>query len=68
MTQKEMILAHMKEAGSITPGVAIEEYGAFRLSARIKDLKDDGILIRTEKEVRKNRYGKTVRYARYRLV
>lgn len=67
MTQKEMILAHMKEAGSITPGVAMEEYGVFRLAARIADLKEDGVEIRTEIEKRRNRYGKTVRYARYRL-
>ena len=67
MTQKQMILAHMKEAGSITPGVAMEEYGVFRLAARIADLKEDGVEIRTEIEKRKNRYGKTVRYARYRL-
>ena len=68
MTQKQMILAHMKETGSITPGTALEEYGCFRLAARIADLKDDGVEIRTEIEKRKNRYGKTVRYARYRLV
>ena len=67
MTQKEMILAHMKEAGSITPGVALEEYGVFRLSARIADLKADGYTIRTDTERRKNRFGKTVRFARYRL-
>lgn len=67
MTQKQMILQHMKETGSITPGTALEEYGCFRLAARIADLKDDGVEIRTEIEKRKNRYGKTVRYARYRL-
>ena len=67
MTQKQMILAHMKEAGSITPGVAMEEYGVFRLAARIADLKEDGVEIRTEIEKRRNRYGKTVRCARYRL-
>lgn len=67
MTQKQMILNHLKELGSITPGVALEEYGCFRLSARIADLKQDGVTIKTEMEKRKNRFGKTVRYARYRL-
>ena len=67
MTQKEMILAHLQSVGSITPGTALEEYGCFRLSARIKDLKDDGVEILTEKEKRRNRFGKTVQYARYRL-
>lgn len=67
MTQKQMILEHLKLAGSITPGQALEEYGCFRLSARIADLKDDGYAIRTEMETRRNRFGKSVRYARYRL-
>ena len=68
MSQKEMILSHMREAGSITPGVAMEEYGVFRLAARIADLRADGIEIHRDIEKRRNRYGKTVRYARYRLV
>ena len=67
MTQKQMILNHLKDGGSITPGAAIEEYGIFRLSARIADLKADGHEIVTDMVTRKNRYGKTVRFARYRL-
>lgn len=67
MTQNQMILEHMREAGSITPGVAVEEYGCFRLSARIAELREKGYPIQTEMEVRKNRYGKKTRYARYRL-
>ena len=68
MTQKQMILAHMQTIGSITPGVALEEYGCFRLSARIADLKADGIGIVTDMVTRQNRFGKKVRFARYRLV
>ena len=67
MTQKQMILSHLKEAGSITPGVALEEYGCFRLSARIADLKADGHNIVTDMVTRKNRFGRAVRFARYRL-
>ena len=67
MTQKEMILQHLKTSGSITPGVALEEYGCFRLSARIADLKDDGHEIITDMITRQNRFGKKVRFARYRL-
>ena len=67
MTQCEMIRRHLKEFGSITPGTALEEYGCFRLSARIADLKALGMNIVTESESRKNRFGKKVRYARYRL-
>lgn len=66
MTQCEMIKHHLQEHGSITPGLALEEYGCFRLSARIADLKAEGMNIITESEKRKNRFGKTVRYARYR--
>lgn len=67
MIQKQMILRHLQEMGSITPGTAIEEYGCFRLSARIADLRADGYEIITEMEARRNRFGKRVRYARYRL-
>lgn len=66
MTQCEMIKNHLHEFGSITPGTALEEYGCFRLSARIAELKEQGMKIITESERRKNRFGKTVRYARYR--
>lgn len=66
MTQCEMIKKHLEQCGSITPGLALEEYGCFRLSARIADLKARGMNIITESEVRKNRFGKKVRYARYR--
>lgn len=66
MTQCEMIQKHLTEYGSITPGTALEEYGCFRLSARIADLKARGMQIITEIESKKNRYGKKVRYARYK--
>ncbi len=67
MSQNDMILRHLKDIGSITPGTAIEEYGCFRLSARISDLRERGVPIKTEIECRTNRYGKKARYARYRL-
>ena len=66
MTQNEMIKKHLQTYGSITPGAALEEYGCFRLSARIADLKAQGMKIVTEIESKKNRFGKKVRYARYR--
>ncbi len=60
MTQKQMILNHMKEHGAITPLEALQRYGCFRLGARIADLKADGVQIQTEM-VKEN--GK--RFARY---
>ena len=69
MTQREMVLQYMKDEGSIKPWQAMKELGIMRLGARIWDLKHkDGISIKTESEKSKNRYGKSVRYARYSLV
>lgn len=63
MSQKQNILSHMKTYGTITPLEALQKYGCFRLGARIADLKEDGLIIKTEM-VKEN--GK--RYARYSLV
>ena len=63
MTQKQMIMNHLRTYGGITPLEALNRYGCFRLGARIADLKNDGIGIKTEM-VKEN--GK--RYARYTLV
>ena len=65
MTQNEMILTHLRDFGSITPVEAMKEYGCMRLGARIYNLKREGHDIRTERETHKNRYGKSVTYARY---
>lgn len=67
-SQKQMILRYMREEGSITPLDAIREFGCLRLGARIWDLKNqDGVPIKSEMETHKNRYGKSVQYARYSL-
>lgn len=67
MTQSEMILRYMHENGSITPWEAMREFGCMRLGARIWDLKKAGYAILTDSETRKNRFGKPVTFARYRL-
>lgn len=67
MSQVTMIRQHLLEVGSITPSTAIEEYGCFRLSARIADLRRMGMNIVTESETRINRFGRKVRFARYRV-
>ena len=46
-TQNDMILAHLKEHGTINPLQALELYGSFRLSARILDLRQEGHNIET---------------------
>lgn len=68
MKQADRILRHLVDYGTITPVEALAEYGCMRLGARIWDLKQRGIDIRTEREAGLNRYGERTAYARYRLV
>ena len=61
MSQREAIYEYIRERGSITPMEALMQFGCFRLSARILELRGEGHDIRTETA---NDNGKT--YARYR--
>lgn len=47
MTQCEKILRYMEKFGRITQRDAVH-LGCYRLSARIKDLRDEGYIINTE--------------------
>lgn len=67
MTQKEIVLQHLKLYGSITPKDAMNNYGIMRLGARIYDLKGEWHLISKEMERGINRFGRPVAYARYLL-
>ncbi len=67
MTQAERILEYMKEHGSISLMEAADEIGCMRLAARIADLKESGVLIRTEMVYGKKIDGVAYKYARYRL-
>ena len=42
-----LILRHMKKYGSITAKEAADEYGCMRLAARISDLRDRGVAIKS---------------------
>lgn len=42
MTQNDAILRHLKRGRTITPLQALHEYGCFRLSGRIYDLRQEG--------------------------
>ena len=42
MTQCEQVLQHLRTRGTLTPIDALNEYGCFRLAARVKDLRDAG--------------------------
>ena len=63
-----MILDYMVIHGSITALEASRKLGIERLAARIWDLRHDGHVIASESEMGLNRYGKPVRYDRYRVV
>lgn len=55
----------MKKHKGITSLQAIKEIGETRLSARIYELKDKGVLIQDEWIPAKNRYGETTFVKRY---
>ena len=65
MTQKERILNHLEEYGSITPLQALSLYSIYRTSSCIKRLRDDGHTIITRITEGTNQYGETTRYAEY---
>ena len=67
MTQREQILNYINEFGSITPMEAFSDLGITKLATRISEMRRDGMEFKIETVKRKNRYGKTVHFARYSL-
>ena len=65
-TQCDRILTYVEDFGSITPIEALEDLGVMRLAARISDLEHRGVHFDREMVQGQNRYGETVRYARYK--
>ncbi len=65
MTHCEMILDYMERIGGITQAEAARVIGCYRLGARIYDLRRRGVDIVKTMESDVNRFGATVRYARY---
>lgn len=66
-TQKDIVLRHMKDFGSITSWEAFQDYGITRLSAVVFNLKKDGHNIDTNMCSKRNRYGDKVNFAEYKL-
>jgi biotin operon repressor len=62
MKQIDVIRSLLMQGNSLTPMDALNNFGCFRLAARIKELREEGLKIETLKE-RKN--GKS--YAKYQL-
>lgn len=67
MTQTELVLKYINDFGSITPLEAFRDLGVTRLSACIFTLRKRGCAILTYTVESTNRYGKRVRYARYKF-
>ena len=66
-TQRDMVAQYMEDFGSISSWDAFKDLGITRLSARIYELKERGYIISTEQKKAKNRYGKPVKYFKYRI-
>jgi hypothetical protein len=61
MNQREVIVKHLRDYGSISPLEARHVYGIERLASRVEELKREGYLITTT--IKKDAKGK--RYAEY---
>ena len=66
MTQRDIILWHLQNIGTLTRAQAMSEYGIVELPARIVELKRLGYNITSEKGHSKNRFG-TVTFNIYKL-
>lgn len=65
MTQKEMVLRHLKDFGEITTWLAFKEYGITRLAQPIYLLRKEGYKITNRTIHSVNRYGVKVHYDSY---
>ena len=65
MTQREAIINYITEFGSITPMEAFADLGVTKLATRISEMRKDGMEFKIETVKSKNRYGKTVCFAKY---
>lgn len=66
-SQKQKVIQYILDFGSISTREAFLDLGIARLAARIYDLRKLGFKIASVMETGINRYGETVRYARYSL-
>lgn len=64
---KQRVLEYLLEHGTITPMDALNNFGCYRLGARIFDLRRDGHRIDTEIVHDTYRFGEAMHYAKYTL-
>lgn len=67
LNQRQQILNYIEEWGSITSYEAYLDLGITQLATRIKELKGEGYNFTYEWESKTNRYGKPVRFKKYKL-
>ena len=67
MTQRDMVLSHLQEHGTITSIDAMRMYGIIQLPRRIFDLRKEGYPIESRFLSVKNRYEQPVTIAQYKL-
>lgn len=65
LSQRDKLIRHLNDFGTITTLEAFRDYGIMRPSARISEIKQRGYQVRTEMVKGVNRYGEPIRYARY---
>ncbi len=66
MTQHEAILKYIDDYGSITPMQAFSDLGVTKLATRVSEMKKKGYKFETTEIETTTRYGKKVRYCKYR--
>lgn len=64
-TQSQQILDWMEAGLRISPVEALNEFGCFRLAARISDLRSEGYEIQSEMVSHINQAGNTIRFKVY---
>lgn len=67
MTHKDRILRHLQDYGHITQLECAKEYGNYRLSEYIRQLKLEGYNIKSEWKKGINRYNEKTHYVMYVL-
>ena len=67
ITQADKIIMYLDRFGSITALDALADLGIMRLAARIGELREDGLDIRTDMEYVTNRFDERIKIARYKL-
>lgn len=67
LNQRQQILNYIDEWGSITSYEAYLDLGITQLSTRLSELKEQGYVFTYDWIVKKNRYGKNIRFKEYKL-